>query len=273
MNLNKEKLPGCSLMIATYNWPEALDLCLMSVLAQYHKPDEIIIADDGSTSTTKKIIDRIAGQTSIPIVHIWHPDKGFQLATIRNKAIKAAKYDYLIQIDGDIILNQYFVYDHLKFAAEGSFLCGSRVSLSPKKSAALLEQKEFRLKYTDMPFATIFNSFRSAVLSRLLADRYKKRKLHALRGCNMSFWRNDLLRVNGYNQDITGWGSEDFELAMRLINSGIKKRFLKFGAVVYHIYHKENNKDKLQRNIEILEQTIKHKSTWIDHGISSVDSK
>lgn len=273
MKSNKETLPGCSLMIATYNWPEALDLCLMSVLNQHHLPNEIIIADDGSTNETKELVQRIARQTAVPVVHIWHPDEGFQLAAIRNKAIKAAKYDYLIQIDGDIILNEYFIHDHLNSATPGTFLCGSRVSLSPQKSTKLLAQKKFRLKYADMPFATIFNSFRSVVLSRLLADRYKKNKLHALRGCNMSFWRNDLLQVNGYNQDITGWGSEDFELAMRLINSGIKKRFLKFGGVAYHIYHKENSKDKLQKNIEILEQTIKNKNTWINHGISSIDSK
>lgn len=273
MKSDKETLPGCSLMIATYNWPEALDLCLMSVLNQYQLPDEIIIADDGSTNETKELIQRIARQTTVPVVHIWHPDEGFRLSAIRNKAIKAAKYEYLIQIDGDIILNEYFVYDHLKFAARGSFLCGSRVSLSPRKSTSLLAQKDFRLKYTDLPFATVFNSFRSGILSRLLADRYKKNKLYALRGCNMSFWRSDLLRVNGYNQDITGWGSEDFELAIRLINSGIKKRFLKFGGIVYHIYHKENSRDKLQKNIRILEETIKNKNTWIEHGISGTDSK
>lgn len=267
MAAERKSLPTSTLMIATYNWPEALQLSLTSALNQSHPPDEIIIADDGSTPETKKLIDEIALTTKVPIVHIWHPDKGFQLAAIRNKAIKAARYDYLIQVDGDVILNKDFVYDHLQLATRGYFLCGSRVSLSAEKSAELLRKNTFRISYAAMPLASIFNSIRSSFLTRLFADRYKKNKLYVLRGCNMSFWRADLLKVNGYNEDITGWGSEDFELAIRLINSSLKKRFLKFGGIVYHIFHKENSRDKEQRNIEILEQTIANKNTWISNGI------
>ena len=83
----------------------------------------------------------------------------------------------------------------------------------------------------------------------------------------MSFWKRDLMKVNGYNESIQGWGSEDSEMAFRLMNSGVKKRFLKFAAVAYHLYHKENNKDNLAKNDLILEETINQKKTWTDFGI------
>lgn len=42
-----------TLLITTYNWPKALELVLYSVLHQHVKPDEVVIADDGSTEETK----------------------------------------------------------------------------------------------------------------------------------------------------------------------------------------------------------------------------
>ena len=47
-----------ALVISTYNWPEALELVLKSVRTQIVYPDEVIIADDGSTDETKKLINK-----------------------------------------------------------------------------------------------------------------------------------------------------------------------------------------------------------------------
>src|SRR5690606_35515062 len=109
-----------------------------------------------------------------------------------------------------------------------------------------------KLNKLKFPLGSVLNSLRFSVLMRYLADRYKRDKPRALRGCNMSFWKTDLLAVNGYNEDIQGWGSEDAEIAIRLMNHGIKKRFIKFGAIAYHIYHDENNKNNLDRNEKTL---------------------
>ncbi len=96
---------------------------------------------------------------------------------------------------------------------------------------------------------------------------YKSRQGEYVRGCNMAFWREDLLRVNGYNEDITGWGREDSELSWRLINAGVKKRFLKFGGIEYHLHHNENAKDRDPRNIELMEHTRTARLTWAKNGI------
>ena len=92
-----------SLIIATYNWPEALELVLLSVLQQSKFPDEIIIADDGSTNETKQIIELYTKKFHIVLKHIWQADSGFQKTSILNKGIAIANSDYIIQIDGDIV--------------------------------------------------------------------------------------------------------------------------------------------------------------------------
>lgn len=259
-----------SLLISTYNWPSALEKCLMSALLQTRLPDEIIIADDGSKPETLDLINKFKKTTTIPIVHVWHPDQGFRLATIRNKAISKALYDYIVQIDGDIIIEKHFLEDHIRLAQPNAFVCGSRVWLSQEQSLEILQSDSIpRFDYIKFPLKTILNSIRIKLLSQILADRYKKNKPIALRGCNMAFWKSDLISVNGYDQDIQGWGSEDAELAMRLINSGVKKRFIKFSGIAYHLFHSENDKSLLQQNQQVLKDTISNKKKWAINGIIS----
>src|ERR1700761_2184882 len=128
-----------SLNISTYNWPQALNLCLLSVKAQKVLPDEVIIADDGSTDETKTLIEIFQKDFSVPIKHVWQPDEGFQLAKIRNKGIAASSYEYIIQVDGDLILHPHFIADHIAFSKKNTFVSGSRVLLDKAYSAKLIE--------------------------------------------------------------------------------------------------------------------------------------
>ncbi|WP_238387236.1 glycosyltransferase family 2 protein [Sphingobacterium olei] len=263
-----KEIPTISLIVSTYNWPAALEKCIQSIFKQTHLPDEILIADDGSGDATQETIKQLKKDSPIPIVHVWHPDNGFRLSAIRNKAIVQAQYDYIIQIDGDIIIDKEFIKDHLALSQKDTFLCGSRVLLSQAYSAQLLNQPAIeKLNKLKFPLGSVLNSLRIPFLSKIMADRYKKNKPRALRGCNMSFWKKDLINVNGYNESIQGWGSEDAELAIRLINNGIKKRFLKFGAIAYHIFHKENNKENLPENETILFTSNRDNLRWIANGI------
>ncbi|MFH1561947.1 MAG: glycosyltransferase [Nitrospirota bacterium] len=132
---------GISLFITTYNWPEALELCLMSVLRQTLTPDEIIIADDGSKEDTQRLIESYTPEFSVPLVHVWQEDKGFRAASIRNKAVAQSRFSYLIFIDGDMILDRNFIGDHLKFAEKNCFLQGSRVLLDKTLSKKVLYPK------------------------------------------------------------------------------------------------------------------------------------
>ncbi len=263
-------MPTCSLIISTYNWPKALKVCFKSVLTQSVLPDEIIIADDGSREDTKELVASFQQQSTVPVVHVWQPDEGFQLAKIRNRAIAAAKHEYIIQIDGDLILSKHFIKDHLNLSRQSFFITGSRMLLSPEVSAKILELEEHGTGNAVWGNKNLFNSLRIPVLQSFFATRYKNRGKHQfyVKGCNMSFWKKDLLLVNGYNETFTGWGKEDSEIAIRLINAGIRKQFLKLGGVCYHIYHKEASREREDLNDKLMNDTYKNKITWIEKGIS-----
>ncbi len=149
--------PSSSLVISTYNWPQALNMCLKSVALQSILPSEVIIADDGSTEATRKLIEQFQQNFPVPIVHIWQPDKGFQLAKIRNKAIAAAQFDYIIQIDGDLILHKDFIKDHVKCTKNGYFMSGGRVLLSAEKTKKIFELQFINYKWLHRGSKNILN--------------------------------------------------------------------------------------------------------------------
>ena len=249
-----------ALLISTYNSPDFLRLCLSSVLGQSVLPDEILIADDGSTDLTARVVEEFSAATRATVKHIWHEDKGFRLAAIRNKAIAAAKSDYIIQIDGDIILHKEFIADHIKFARKGSFVTGSRTLLDKETTAGLLRLPP----WTELPMLKGGN--RLPWLTPLMANLRSKNGMY-VRGCHMAFWREDLMNVNGYNEDISGWGREDSEISFRLMNSGLKKRFIKFAALEYHLFHPEASRAMDATNIAIMQRARDGKTTKIPNGI------
>ena len=107
-----------TLVVTTYNWPAALDLTLRSIARQSLAPGEVIVADDGSGPETAQVVDRWRGEIAAPLLHLWQPHEGFRLARSRNRAIAAANGDYLIIVDGDMVLHRHFVTDHLSAAGQ-----------------------------------------------------------------------------------------------------------------------------------------------------------
>lgn len=257
-----------SLIISTYNWPAALNLCLLSIKNQSILPSEVIIADDGSTDETKELIDLHRKNFPVPLIHVWQPDEGFQLSKIRNKAIAASTKEYIIQIDGDLILHPHFVRDHIHFSKTGAFATGSRVIINEKLSEKLLKEQSIAVNILVPGIKNRANGFRFNLLTRYLAGRYRNNDIYYMRGCNMAFWRDDLIRINGYNEEFTGWGREDNEIAARLLNAGVKKRVIKFGGVVFHIFHHQKSRASLSNNDDLMLKTIMEKLDHCEKGLN-----
>lgn len=252
-------------MTPTYNWPEALELLLKSVKNQSHFPDEVIIADDGSTSETKELIQRFQENFPVPLVHVRHEDKGNRKPRIMNKAIATAKYEYIIEIDGDIIMNKYFVEDHLQFSEKGFYLYGSRVNIKKEFLDKLFQNQKLEFHFFSEGIQKRGRTIRVPFLAKQIKPVEERSR--KLRGCNMSFWREDFLKVNGFNENLVGWGIDDSEMIQRLHNIGIKGKRLKFAGIAYHIYHKEQSKSHIDINREIEKQTTEEKLVYAEKGI------
>lgn len=255
-----------SLIISTYNREDALELTLLGVLKQSELPGEVIIADDGSGEDTRKLIAKYQKEFPVPLIHCWHEDKGFRLATIRNKAIAMSRAEYIIMIDGDIIMHEHFIRSHKRNAKLNQFLQGSRVLLQSELTEEALKKKRVTFNFFNRGITNRFNTIHSIILSKLFS--FHSSKPNRIRGANLSFWKYQVINVNGFNEDFIGWGREDSEFAVRMNNIGIRRKHLKFAGFGYHLHHIESSREALQKNDRILERAIVEKLTSCQNGIA-----
>ena len=271
--LKYSKPSSVSLIITTYNQKERLSLVLDSVRNLNPLPKEILIADDGSKSDTREVIESYAKDFPCALRHIWHEDKGFRLAQIRNEAIKSAKGDYIIIIDGDMIVDSRFVAEHLRFARRKVFLQGSRVILSEAETTQILESKNYALAFDSHSLKSAHCDFCANLIytfSKTTAKIFRKKELiKGIRGCNMSFYKADCEAINGFNEEFVGWGREDSEFVARFLFNGGELRRVKHNAIAYHLYHAENPRQMFEKNHQIYLNTIKNKSKWAKIGLNS----
>ncbi|MEG0794973.1 MAG: glycosyltransferase family 2 protein [Odoribacter sp.] len=255
-----------TLILSTYNRPDALALCLESIARQTVLPDEVIIGDDGSKEATLQVIESYQKTFPVPLIHIWQEDKGFRLAKARNKCIARAQYEYIIQIDGDLILHRDFVKDHLVFAREGCYIKGGRVNINLKLTQKLCSTLNyFQPNFFTSGLIRRENSIHCIPIARFLAPR---RKTAPGLGCNMSYWKKDVIEINGYDEFFVGWGGEDYDLAMRLFHLGKKKLALKFAAIGFHLWHNDLYMDNKDKNFSYYYNKIDKKAIRCEQGVN-----
>jgi glycosyltransferase involved in cell wall biosynthesis len=258
-----------ALAITTYERPEALAAVLDSVARQRVPPAEVVIADDGSGPATREVIAAFAGRSSVPALHVSQPHDGFRLTRLRNLAIAATDADYIVFVDGDMLLHPEFIADHARLARRGFYTQGVRVHADEALTRKLLAEPA-----SQPGFATpglgglrrvyLLHSAALASIARTLANG-----LIAIKGCNQAFWRDDLVRVNGFNEAIEGWGPEDKELAARLENSGVRRQTLLFGGIATHLHHAPASRAALPANIAVLEVTRREHKTRCERGLDA----
>lgn len=254
-----------ALLISTYNWNDALILVLNSLKIQTVLPTEVLIADDGSRSETKELIEKFESESSIPIKHIWHEDLGFRKSKILNKSIANTNCEYIIQIDGDCIMHPKFIEDHLSFVSENKYLYGTRAGIKKESLSYIFKNNIYMFNF----FSKDISKRSRAIHCLFLAKNNKPHINYStqFRGCNVSFWRKDFIEVNGYNEDFEGWGREDSDLVIRMNNKGVLAQRLRYVGIVYHIYHKDNSRDNFLKNDAIQNETIKNKLIRCEKGV------
>ncbi len=246
-----------SLIITTYNRLDALELVLLSVLAQRVMPDEVIIADDGSAKETQELIQKYQSIFTVPLIHSWQEDKGFRAARSRNLAISKSSSAYIIVLDGDMVLHPMFINDHKIYAQRGFFVNGSRALLSEKSTQKHLQERKHVIRWWNFGVMAKENAIRMPWLHKIIKGQLTGPE--GVRSANMGFWKSDLIEVGGFDEAFVGWGREDSELAVRLMNAKVNRKNLKFAAIGFHLYHREEPRDHFSENDALLKESIQKK--------------
>jgi glycosyltransferase involved in cell wall biosynthesis len=262
-----------SLVITTYNRPDALEAVLRACFMQNDKNFEIIIADDGSTANTRDCVESLSRAAPVPVRHVWQPDEGFRAAMARNRGILAARGDYIIFLDGDCISQRDFIARHRALCEPGCLVSGSRILMSERLTRRVLDQ---RIAIPDTGFAT-------RMAWRLHGDLNKTLQLglrwpdlgrvrsnfswRRIKSCNLGVWRRDLERVNGFDESFIGWGYEDSDLVLRLFLAGVKRKDGAFATEVFHLWHRDAQRDQATGNRRVVLARAEAKVTQAAIGL------
>ncbi len=269
---------SCTLIISIYNQALQLRRVLETVARQSNRDFDIIIADDGSADAVEPVLAEFREQhPGFRLLHLWHEDRGFCKTIILNKAYRAAGSDYLVVIDGDMLLHDRFIENHLRHARPDRVLCGYRgVKLGEKLTAELLGgERRFsqnmlvlfwqalRGRLKEVSRGLVINN---RALRRLVARRSKR-----LSGCNFSTYRENLFRVNGMDETILVYGFEDFELGHRLQLAGIRLVDVSRCCNTYHLDHGKRAADSAGTLRTIKQNILGSRALQCRHGLETLD--
>jgi len=265
-----------SVIVATYNRPDALEAVLRSLLHQSDPDFEVLIADDGSTEATGRLIDDWTPRFGGRLTHVWQPDDGFRLAEIRNRAILAATGDYCIFLDGDCIARGNFVATHRALAQPGWFVTGNRLLMSHALSERVLRE---RLEPENWTIREWWSARWAGEIRRLAPlvflplgplRRRRARDWRGAQGCNLGIWRSDLVTVDGFEGAFKSWGREDSDLLVRLMRAGVRRKDGRMATGVLHLWHAEADRSRLDDNERRLDNIRTGTRIRAERGLSAL---
>jgi glycosyltransferase involved in cell wall biosynthesis len=265
-----------SVIVTTYNREDALGAVLRSLASQTDQNFEVIVADDGSRAATAETIGAWKASVGHRLDHVWHDDRGFRAAEIRNRAILASRGRYCIFLDGDCIARPDFIAVHRRLAEPGRFVTGNRILLSPALTAVVLRDgltpETWRLSRWIAERGRGGVNRLSALLRLPLGPlrSLRRSRWKGARSCNMAIWRADLDRVDGFDADYSGWGKEDSDIIVRLLHAGVRRKDGAFATGVLHLWHAEADRSRLSANEGKLSDIIASDRLRATRGLSAL---
>lgn len=260
-------------IITTYNSPAWLEKVFWGYENQNDSEFELIIADDGSTSETKQLIENYQNRKKLKISHIWHEDNGFRKTEILNKAICSTDCDYLIFTDGDCIPRKDFIETHKAKAKKGHYLSAAYYKLSMPVSEKITEEDIRTERAFDYQWLVEKGQPKSHKSMKLTCKR--DRLLNFLtpakatwNGANSSAYKEDILAVNGFDERMQ-YGGLDVEMGERMLNKGIKSIQMRYSTVCIHLDHKRGYSDPAiwEKNAGIRKEVKDQNLSWTPFGI------
>jgi GT2 family glycosyltransferase len=247
--------PGLSLsiVVATYGWPEALDLVLTALSEQPGDSFEVVVADDGSGPETRAVVERWKATFGSRLAHAWQDDEGFRRARVLNLGALTATGRYLLFVDGDCLLRRGCLAAIRRAALPGWFLASKRLNMSQALSRRVMDEQLPVWRWSALrwfvraPREFLTSHRQTARPGLLLPIRDRRRPWRRGQpefsppydgyGFFLGVCRDDFARVNGFDMRFEGWGGEDVDLATRLRRNGLRCGWPGAQATVLHLWH------------------------------------
>ncbi len=265
-----------SVILTTYDREDALAAVLRSLSRQSDRQFEVVVADDGSGSATRALLEAWRERLGVPLSHVWHEHRNFRAGEIRNRAILASRGTYCVFLDGDCLVRPDFIATHRHLAERGWFITGNRALLSAEFTAKVLREDVAVETWGTLEWMA--QRMRAGVnrlgpVLRLPLGPLRKLRPQAwrdARSCNLAVWRADLDRIDGFDANFSGWGREDSDLLVRLLRTGVRRKDGAFATGVVHLWHAEADRSRLEENQRKLDEVIASERVRAERGMSAL---
>ena len=268
-----------SVIVSTYNRPAYLERVLRGYAVQTDPGFELVIADDGSGRETHDLIARMRAETQLSILHVWHEDRGFRKSLILNRAIGAARGNYLLFTDGDCVPRSDLIEVHRRIATPGRYVSGGYLKLPPHVTSIIELSDVDSGRITDVGWLRsrgwkpgrralrMIQSQRVAAFFDLITPTAAD-----FQGNNASTSRDALYLVNGFETEM-GYGGLDQALGYRLQNAGVRGIQARHRAVTMHLHHDRPYRDAtvVKKNREIMSRIRKHREIRAKRGLAELE--
>jgi GT2 family glycosyltransferase len=265
-----------TLIVSVYNNIPFLKAVLDSAKLQTEQDFEIIISEDAEHPEVAEFLRNY--QYPGTILHLTQPDKGWQKNRALNRAIAKASTNYLIFIDGDCVLHPRFIEFHVKLAQPNLILAGKRIKLDATSSEWLLTHPNGTEKFQSYLLKNFIRLKKRGAKfieegffinpKGILGFIPQLRNMYQLKGCNMSFSKEAILAINGFDETYTKPAvGEDIDLVWRFERAGYKLGSVRNLAIQYHLFHKEGWTDQ-EENVAKMNQNIANDQYFAVQGLS-----
>lgn len=263
-----------TLIISVYKDTEALEAIVNALDSAESTDLEIIVSEDGEDPQMRSYVRALQARRP-DVVHLTQEDWGFRKNRALNRAVAAARGDYLVFIDGDCVPHRHFIRSHLGCAERHAVCAGRRVELGPSFSRVVRRTPRMMRLLQIPPIYWLLaipmtvdhvKNYEAGFFSRWL-HRLNRNKPGRILGCNFSCYRDELLAINGFNEDYVQPGiGEDSDIQWRLERRGARLKNIKFLAVQYHLHHPSRYQPSPD-NQRIFRDTQQRDAIVCEHGI------
>jgi len=253
-----------TVIVSVYKDTQSLAVVLDALAHQSVMGFEIIVSEDGCSKEMGQFLSALEAPE---VIHLSQEDVGWRKNRALNNAIRKARGDYVVFLDGDCVPNRMFVEAHQRLALAGHYLLGRRVFLGPAYSARAKDTPGYLQDLQNAYLLKGWSLHRDGV--RHFEDGITlpiHRFTHALAtvvrgvpnivGCHFSCFKDDLLAINGFDEDYQSPGAgEDEDLVWRFEALGLRPRSCRNFANVFHLDHaKRTSAEVSSQNREMMLQ-------------------
>lgn len=268
--MKKDKI---TLITCTYNRIEKLKKLIKSLKTQSLLPDEFIVSDDGSQEDIESYLkEEFKNENRFKVKLIKQEDLGFRLSRARNNGVKEADGNLLIIIDSDIIMPNKFIEIFYKNRKKNVINLSRAIRLNEEMSNLLTDNDIENNRYSHLYskkkyFYNIERYYKNIFYSIFLP----KKQAEKFRAMAFSLYKDDYIKINGFDEGFMGWGLEDVDFGQRAYYSGIKINNSHRNNFQIHQWHKESDRNDGQAGIyfeKIWKEKHKNKNYVAEYGYS-----